>query len=97
MKPRGTLTIDDGAYAALNRGKSLLAAGVIVIEGQFEKGDTVSIINQKGEVCGHGLIAYDSIEARRIMGQKSQDAALDLGYEKVHPIIHRDNLVWESS
>ena len=97
INPRGTLTIDSGAQAALNTGKSLLSAGVIAVEGEFEKGDTVSVINQGGEICGHGLVAYDSVEARRIMGQKSQDAALDLGYDKVHPIIHRDNLVWDPS
>ncbi|MEP6343419.1 MAG: glutamate 5-kinase [Maricaulaceae bacterium] len=97
INPRGTLTIDTGAEAALNRGKSLLSAGVVAVEGEFEKGDTVSVVNQGGEICGHGLVAYDSVEARRIMGQKSQDAALDLGYDKVHPIIHRDNLVWEPS
>ena len=81
----------------MNNGKSLLAAGVIAVEGEFEKGDTVSIMNSMGEICGHGLVAYDSVEARTIMGQKSQDAALSLGYDKVHPIIHRDNLVWKLS
>ena len=97
INPRGTITIDEGARAALNNGKSLLAAGVIAVEGEFEKGDTVSIMNSMGEICGHGLVAYDSVEARTIMGQKSQDAALSLGYDKVHPIIHRDNLVWKLS
>lgn len=97
LQPRGALVIDDGAKAALDSGKSLLAAGVTQVSGDFEKGDCVTICASSGAALGMGLIAYDIEQAKKIKGLRSDEAATILGYDKVDPLIHRDNLVWEKS
>jgi len=93
LKPHGTLTIDDGAANALTHGKSLLAAGVIKLSGDFSKGDAVSVCNETGAELARGLIAYDVVEALKILGLKSSDISNTLGYDNGAALIHRDNLV----
>src|SRR6202453_1220233 len=66
LEPKGTLAIDDGAVAALRRGKSLLPAGVVGIEGSFARGDAVIIRGPNGAEIGRGLCAYDAEDAQRI-------------------------------
>jgi len=97
LQPSGNIWIDSGAETALGQGKSLLAAGVTAISGGFEKGDCVKIYCADGAVGGLGLIAYDAIEAETIKGKRSEDAANALGYDKIGPLIHRDNLIWHRS
>ena len=97
LKPKGQITIDEGAVKALGKGKSLLAAGATTINGEFQKGDCVSIHDEGGVLVGLGIISYDADEARAILGQRSDDIATLLGYEKISPLIHRDNLVWDKN
>lgn len=92
LKPNGTLQIDPGAVTALQRGSSLLPAGVVSVSGQFEKGDAVSIFAQGVEIA-RGLVAYDLAEADRIKGLNSKEIESELGFENGAAIIHRDNLV----
>lgn len=97
VSTQGTFTIDDGALAALQRGKSLLPAGVTAIEGSFERGDAVIIKTAEGKEVARGLSAYSSEEANRIKGRQSGeiDQILgDMGGRDV--IIHRDDLVLNS-
>ena len=93
LKPHGTLTIDTGAANALTHGKSLLAAGVIKLSGDFNKGDAVSVCNETGTELARGLIAYDAADAYKILGLKSGDISDVLGYDNGAALIHRDNLV----
>ena len=93
LTTRGTLTIDAGAEHALSEGKSLLPVGVVAVDGQFGRGDAVSIKGSSGRELGRGLAAYDSDEAQVIRGQRSQDIEPLLGYRGRDEIIHRDNLV----
>jgi glutamate 5-kinase len=93
VDPRGTLTVDDGAAGALRLGRSLLPAGVIAVEGVFERGDTVIIRTRTGNEAGRGLSAYSSADIRRIAGYKSGEIAGILGYRGRDEIIHRDDLV----
>jgi len=93
LKPRGMLTVDAGAAKALTQGKSLLAAGVTGLSGQFTKGDAVTVMTQDGAEIARGLIAYDAAEALKILGLKSGDIAATLGYDNGAALIHRDNLV----
>lgn len=93
LEPAGRLTIDDGALAALLSGKSLLAAGVRKVEGNFERGDTVAVAGPDGREAARGLIAYDSSDAVKITGKKSSDIPAILGYEARAAMIHRDDLV----
>ena len=93
MKPRGTLTIDDGARSALGTGKSLLPAGVTAISGTFDRGDLVTIKDHKGAQLGQGLARYTSAEARQIMGRRSADIPGILGYDGRAALVHRDDMV----
>ena len=93
LKPRGTLVIDNGAYKALRSGKSLLAAGVTALSGAFLKGDAVAVTDSNGAELARGLIAYDAVEAAKIIGLKSGDIITTLGYDNGAALIHRDNLV----
>jgi glutamate 5-kinase len=93
LEPKGILTIDTGAVAALRRGKSLLPAGVIRIDGQFARGDAVIIRGPDGDEVGRGLVAYDADDAERIKGRSSADILLILGFEGRTEMIHRDHLV----
>jgi glutamate 5-kinase len=93
-RPAGTLTIDDGAVAALaQRGKSLLASGVVGLTGQFESGEVLFVRDAKGAVVARGLSNYSSEEVRLIMGKKSSQFEKLLGRPAFAEVIHRDNLV----
>jgi glutamate 5-kinase len=93
LEPKGTLTIDAGAVAALRRGKSLLPAGVIRIDGAFSRGDAVIIRGPDGHEIGRGLVAYDADDAAKIMRKSSGDILLILGMEGRAEMVHRDDLV----
>jgi glutamate 5-kinase len=93
LEPKGAMTIDAGAVAALWRGKSLLPAGVIRIEGTFGRGDVVVVRGPDGAEVGRGLSAYDAEEAGKIMGKSSGDILLILGFAGRAAMIHRDDLV----
>ena len=93
LEPKGTLTIDAGAVAALRRGKSLLPAGVVAIEGGFARGDAVIIRSPDGVEIGRGLCAYDAEDAQKIRGRASADIASILGFSGRAEMVHRDNLV----
>jgi glutamate 5-kinase len=93
LNPMGALVVDDGAAAALRRGTSLLPAGVVAVEGNFERGDAVSVRNGDGREVARGLSAYSSGDARAIAGHKSGEIEAILGYRGRHEMIHRDDLV----
>jgi glutamate 5-kinase len=93
-RPAGTVTIDDGAAAALvQRGKSLLASGITGTTGQFDKGDVVMVRDAQGREVARGLSNYGSDELRLIMGKKSGEFEKVLGRPSYAEVIHRDNLV----
>ncbi|MEZ5824056.1 MAG: glutamate 5-kinase [Geminicoccaceae bacterium] len=89
----GSLTIDDGAAGALARGSSLLPAGVVAVDGRFERGDAVFIVTRDGRQLAKGLSAYDAEDARRIAGCKTGDIEALLGWRGRDEMIHRDDLV----
>jgi glutamate 5-kinase len=93
LEPKGILTIDAGAVAALRRGNSLLPVGVVRIDGAFERGDAVIIRGPDGAEIGRGLCAYDATDAQKIRGRSSADIASILGYSGRAEMIHRDNLI----
>jgi len=93
LEPKGTLTIDAGAAAALRRGKSLLPAGVVRVDGAFGRGDAVLIRGPDGAEIGRGLVAYDAEDAAKIMRKSSSDIVLILGVEGRAEMVHRDDLV----
>jgi glutamate 5-kinase len=94
-KPAGRLLIDEGAGRALrDHGKSLLPAGVVTVEGDFDLGDTVSIAvaGSDGELA-RGLVAYPAADLRKISGLQSAAIEARLGYKSIDEAIHRDDLV----
>ena len=93
LEPRGALVIDAGAVRALRTGKSLLPAGVIKVEGGFERGDAVVVRGPDGHEVGRGLVAYDAADADKIKGRSSADVLLILGFTGRTEIVHRDDLV----
>ncbi len=93
LKPMGRIVIDAGALAALKRGRSLLPAGVTAVEGRFERGDAVLVVDPEGGEVGRGLTAYSDPDARQILGHKSGEIEARLGYRGREELIHRDDLV----
>lgn len=93
LQLKGRLTVDAGAKAALVAGKSLLPAGVTRVDGEFERGDAVCVIDQDGHEFGCGLIAYGAADARAILGRRSDAIAAILDYRGRDEMIHRDDLV----
>ena len=96
LQPVGTLRVDAGAVTALAAGKSLLPAGVLAVEGEFERGDPVIVRGPSGEEIARGLVAYSSADAARIRGHKSREIETILGYRGRDEMIHRDDLVTQS-
>jgi glutamate 5-kinase len=93
LEPKGAVIVDHGAAEALSRGKSLLPAGVTRVDGSFERGDAVVIRNGEGAELGRGLAAYDHVEAKAIIGRKSNELPEILGYRGDPELIHRDDMV----
>lgn len=93
LRLKGELVVDGGAATALARGSSLLAKGVVGVNGAFERGDPVAICDQQGQVLAHGLAEYDAAECARLQGRHSSEHADLLGYAPRSAVIHRDQLV----
>ena len=94
LKVRGCLTLDAGAVKVLrNSGRSLLAVGVVGVEGNFARGELVSCVDESGAEVAKGLVNYGSDEAAMIMGKPSNQIEGVLGYVDDPELIHRDNLV----
>lgn len=93
-RARGNIYIDEGAVKALMKnGKSLLPSGIKKVEGEFDVGDAVYCIDERGEKIAKGLVNYSSCEIRLIRGKKSLEIEKILGYKYTDEVIHRDNLV----
>jgi glutamate 5-kinase len=90
---RGTLVVDDGAAAALRRGKSLLPAGIVKIDGTFDAGEAVAIADGRGQELARGLVNYSSAHLARIQGRRTSEIARVLGERTQDEAVHRDNLV----
>jgi glutamate 5-kinase len=91
LAPQGWVTVDAGAAKALEAGKSLLSAGVRAIEGPFEKGDAVRVRDETGREVARGIVRYDSADAQRIAGLRSDAIEAELGFTE-GPMIHADDL-----
>lgn len=93
LQPSGTITMDDGAITALRAGKSLLPIGVTQIDGQFERGDCVSLCDRQGQEIGRGLAGLASDDARLMMGKASGERDDILGGSGRAELVHRDDMV----
>ena len=95
IKPKGKIYVDDGAMHALaEKGKSLLASGIVAAEGAFSKGDIVSVCKREDRtIFARGLTNYSSEEIEKIKGCSTSHIAKVLGYKLYDEVIHRDNMV----
>ncbi|MBA2487525.1 MAG: glutamate 5-kinase [Nitrospira sp.] len=94
LRPRGQVQLDQGAVEALmQKGKSLLASGILDITGHFEAGDPVTCAAPDGKECAKGLVNFSSEILARIKGLKTIDIQKLPGLQEYEEVIHRDNLV----
>ena len=93
VAPKGVIIIDEGAKKALRSGKSLLAAGIKRISGNFKKGDHVKILDKKNIECARGLSSFTSGEIIKIIGHHSNEIEKLLGYVAKSEVIHKDDMV----
>jgi glutamate 5-kinase len=94
LRPKGELILDKGAQEAIMKGgKSLLPSGVLAVEGNFGRGDSVSCLSPRKKEFARGLVNYDSHELSKIMRHQSSQIEKILGYKYTDEVIHRDNLV----
>ena len=77
----------------VQRGKSLLPAGIQEVRGKFGMGDPVAVVDARGTVLARGLVAYSSDEIRRIAKLPAREIRPVLGYSNGDEVIHRDDLV----
>ncbi|MBQ9087862.1 MAG: glutamate 5-kinase [Lentisphaeria bacterium] len=93
-KISGTVIVDSGAQDAVTiKGSSLLPSGVVDVEGDFKRGDTVDICDLSGRPFARGLVNFDSESCRKIMGKHTDEFASVLGTSAEAELIHRDNLI----
>jgi glutamate 5-kinase len=93
-QPNGRLNLDAGAQLAVEKqGKSLLAIGIRRVDGNFQKGDVISLCRDDSSEFARGLTNYGSEELRRIAGQSTENIVGILGHCPHDEVIHRDNLV----
>ena len=93
-KSEGALYIDEGAQRAIvEKGKSLLPAGVKKISGAFAPGAMVDVCDERKHIVARGMVNYSSQEILKIAGFKTTDIELRLGQKTFDEVIHRDNLV----
>jgi len=88
----GKIFLDDGAVEALQKGNSLLAVGVRHIEGEFERGDVVDIVDKNSVLVARGLCEYHSKDALRIIGKTSEEIEKILGHAPRSTLVHCDHL-----
>jgi glutamate 5-kinase len=94
LSTRGKLVVDSGAASALKKqNRSLLAAGIMQIEGEFQRGDIVNLYDPDGVRLGCGITNYSSTDIVAIKGVHSNKIAETLGYDYGSEVVHRNNLV----
>ncbi len=92
--PKGRLQLDAGACRAITeRGRSLLAIGITHVEGEFTKGELVSLVDANGQELARGLSNYAAHDLDQIHGKRTEDIPAILGSLPYAEVVHRDNLV----
>lgn len=91
----GKLIVDAGLAKALRQegSCSILPVGIVAVEGEFESGDTVSVVDQEGHELARGMTNYGSGDVALIKGCKTSQIEARIGYKHYDEVIHRDNLV----
>lgn len=94
LSSAGSLTVDEGCAEALAQsGASVLAVGIVAVDGGFKRGDLVEILGPDGKCLAKGLSEYDAVVCRRIAGLREDHQAKILGYAPRAAVVHRDHMV----
>lgn len=93
MRFNGAITVDDGCVEALRKSKSVLAAGIVKVEGDFERGDIIPVYDITNRMIAKGLVEYDWSDVEAIKGHSSDEQEEILGHSPRSAVIHRDHLV----
>jgi len=92
--PLGQLYLDEGAVQAIREhGKSLLAAGITDVKGNFQNSEAVSLCDSEGNEIARGLVNYSSSDIKKIQGKQSHEIPIILGYSNTETVVHRNNMV----
>jgi glutamate 5-kinase len=92
--PRGRLHLDAGAVrAVVDRRLSLLPAGVTAVDGDFDAGDPVELLDETGHAVARGLVNFDASELPGLLGRSTRELARELGPAYEREVVHRDDLV----
>jgi glutamate 5-kinase len=92
--PRGRLHLDTGAVrAVVERRMSLLPAGVTGVDGDFNAGDPVDLLDENGHTVARGLVNFDAAELPGLLGRSTRTLARELGPAYEREVVHRDDLV----
>ncbi|MDY6851957.1 MAG: glutamate 5-kinase, partial [Thermodesulfobacteriota bacterium] len=98
FEPAGSVIVDPGAANALtSRGKSLLPAGIQDVQGDFDAGALVRIMDSEGNAVGVGLSNYNAGDLRTIMGKHSAEIETALGRCPYPDAVHRDNMLLDAA
>ena len=89
----GVVRVDAGAARALRQGGSLLPVGVTAVAGEFERGDTVRVLDAADREVARGLVNYSAGDLARLRGRRSDEIEAVLGYDYGDEVIHRNDLV----
>jgi glutamate 5-kinase len=93
-RPAGTIVVDDGcARAVAGQNRSLLPAGILKVEGDFDRGDVVAIQATDGRVLARGLSNYSAADVDKLRGKKTSEVRSQLHEAAYDEVVHRDNLV----
>ena len=92
-RPHGKILIDAGAARAVHGRKSLLASGITGVEGTFDSGDVVAIVDAESRTVAQGLANYSAADIARIKGLRTSQFAAVLGEYTYDEVVHADNLV----
>jgi glutamate 5-kinase len=93
-EPKGSVTLDAGAVRAVTeRRASLLAAGVVAVDGSFVAGDPVDLVDAAGVPVARGLVNFDADELPGLLGRSTRELKATLGAAYEREVVHRDDLV----
>jgi len=96
LSPTGSIVLDNGAVNAVKLKKSLFAAGIVSVEGDFTDNSSITLFDLEGQEIGIGLTNYSSADLDQIKGKGSSEYRDILGYHGPEEVIHRHNLVLRS-
>ena len=90
---QGALRVDQGAARALVHGGSLLPVGITHVDGEFDRGDTVRIMNASAKVLAVGITNYSARDLRNLCGKQSSEIERIVGFNFGDEVVHRNNMV----